>query len=53
MARASLDLIEKMSVIAEEAQPITGRGVGYKLFTVGLIPSMSTSDMARVYRLLK
>ena len=30
MARASLDLIEKMSVIAEEAQPITGRGVGYR-----------------------
>jgi hypothetical protein len=53
MARASLDLIEKMSVIAEEAQPITGRGVGYKLFTAGLIPSMATSDMARVYRLLK
>jgi hypothetical protein len=53
MAKASLDLIEKMSVIAEEAQPITGRGVGYKLFTAGLIPSMATSDMARVYRLLK
>ena len=42
-----------MSAIAEEAQPITGRGVGYKLFTAGLIPSMATSDMARVYRLLK
>ena len=53
MARASLDLIEKMSVIAEEAQPITGRGVGYKLFTAGLIASMATSEMARVYRLLK
>jgi hypothetical protein len=53
MAKASLDLIEKMSVIAEEAQPITGRGVGYKLFTAGLIPSMSRSDMQRVYRLLK
>jgi len=53
MARASIDLIEAMSAIAEEAQPITGRGVGYKLFTAGLIPSMATSDMARVYRLLK
>src|SRR5215469_5449959 len=53
MARASLDLIEKMSVIAEEAQPITGRGIGYKLFTAGLIASMATSEMARVYRLLK
>ena len=53
MAQASLDLIEEMSAIAKEAQPITGRGVGYKLFTAGLIPSMATSEMARVYRLLK
>jgi hypothetical protein len=53
MAKASLDLIEKMSAIAEEAEPITGRGVGYKLFTAGLIPSMETAQMARVYRLLK
>jgi len=30
----------------------TGRGIGYKLFTRGLIPSMATSEMARVYRLL-
>ena len=37
----------------EAAHPITGRGVGYKLFTTGLIPSMSTADMQRVYRLLK
>src|SRR5262245_16271943 len=34
-------------------QPITGRGVGYKLFTAGLIPSMSASDMQKVYRLLR
>ena len=53
MARASLDLIEKMSLIAEEAQPITGRGIGYKLFTAGLIASMATNEMQRVYRLLK
>ena len=53
MARASLDLIEAMAAIAEAAQPITGRGVGYKLFTAGLINSMATSEMARVYRLLK
>src|SRR5262249_41175112 len=38
---------------AEAAQPITGRGIGYKLFTAGLIPSMSRSEMQRVYRLLK
>ena len=35
------------------AKPITGRGIGYKLFTAGLIPSMATSEMQRVYRLLK
>src|SRR6476620_2918468 len=53
MAQASLDLIEAMRIAAEAAQPITGRGIGYKLFTLGLIPSMDTSEMQRVYRLLK
>jgi hypothetical protein len=53
MARQSLDLIEAMRDAAEAAQPITGRGVGYKLFTVGLIPSMEQAPMQRVYRLLK
>jgi hypothetical protein len=53
MAQASLDLIDKMYNIAEAAQPLTGRGVGYKLFTAGLIPSMATRHMKRVYRLLK
>jgi hypothetical protein len=52
MAQRSLDLIEAMRVITEAAQPITGRGVGYKLFTKGLIASMARSEMARVYRLL-
>jgi hypothetical protein len=53
MARESLDLIARMAEIAEAVQPITGRGIGYKLFTAGLIPSMSVNDMQRVYRLLK
>ena len=53
MARRSLDLIEAMYAAAEAAQPITGRGVGYKLFTRGLIPSMARSEMQRVYRLLQ
>ena len=53
MAQASLDLIEAMYTAAEAAHPITGRGIGYKLFTRGLIPSMATADMQRVYRLLK
>ncbi|ESX95874.1 hypothetical protein [Mesorhizobium sp. LNJC405B00] len=53
MAQASLDLITAMHQIAEKVQPITGRGIGYKLFTTGLSPSMSTNDMQKVYRLLR
>jgi hypothetical protein len=53
MAQRSLDLIEAMHAAAKVAQPITGRGIGYKLFTAGLIASMAKSEMQRVYRLLK
>jgi hypothetical protein len=53
MAQRSLDLIEAMRTAAEAAQPITGRGIGYKLFAVGLISSMAKPEMQRVYRLLK
>jgi hypothetical protein len=53
MARRSLDLINAMYVAAGAAQPITGRGIGYKLFTAGLIPSMARNEMQTVYRLLK
>ena len=42
-----------MREIAAAAQPITGRGIGYKLFSRGLIKSMSRKDMQSVYRLLK
>jgi len=52
-AKRSLDLIKAMYEIAEELEPITGRGIGYQLFTRGLIPSMSTNDMKRVYNLLR
>lgn len=52
-SQGSLDLIDKMREIAEDGQPITGRGVGYKLFSEKLIPSMSKKDMRTVYRLLK
>ena len=52
-AKKSLELIETMQAICAAAQPITGRGVGYKLFTAGLIPSMARGEMQRVYRLLK
>jgi hypothetical protein len=50
MAQRSLDLIKHMRRIAEKLQPITGRGVGYQLFTRKLIASMD--DMPKVYRLL-
>jgi hypothetical protein len=53
MAQRSLDLIEAMREAAEAAHPITGRGIGYKLFIAGLIPSMARNQMQRVYRLLK
>jgi hypothetical protein len=53
MAQRSLDLMEAMHAAAEAAQPITGRGIGYKLFTAGLIPSMDRKDMQRVYRILR
>jgi hypothetical protein len=53
MAQRSLDLIEAMYAAAEAAQPITGRGIGYKLFSTGLIASMAKTEMQRVYRLLK
>jgi hypothetical protein len=52
-AQKSLDLIAAMYEAAEAAQPITGRGVGYKLFAAGLIPSMSNNEMQKVYRLLR
>jgi hypothetical protein len=53
MAQASLALIDAMFAAAQTAHPITGRGIGYKLFTGGLIPSMEKPSMQRVYRLLK
>jgi hypothetical protein len=53
MSRRSLELIEAMHSAAEAAHPITGRGIGYRLFTQGLIPSMARAEMQRVYRLLK
>lgn len=53
MARKSLALIDAMHEIAKATQPITGRGIGYKLFARGLIPSMERRSMQSVYRLLK
>jgi hypothetical protein len=52
-AQRSLDLIDAMYAAAQKVNPITGRGIGYKLFTTGMIQSMARSEMQRVYRLLK
>jgi hypothetical protein len=51
-AQASLILIDHMYEAAMMAQPITVRGVAYKLFVRNLIPSMDTNDVRRVSRLL-
>jgi hypothetical protein len=53
MSKDSLDLIAAMYAAAKKTQPITGRGIGYQLFTAKLIPSMGTNEMQRVYRLIK
>jgi len=50
-SKATLALIEAMKTIAEEAHPITGRGIGYKLFAAGHIGGMN--EMNVVYRALK
>jgi hypothetical protein len=51
LGKASLALIEAMVPIIEAAKPINGRGVGYKLFVAGLIPSIAA--MPQVYTLLR
>jgi hypothetical protein len=51
-AKKSLELIAAMAEVAEAMQPITVRGIGYKLFTRRLISSMKLSEMDKVSRLL-
>jgi hypothetical protein len=46
--KATVKLVEAMREIAEESRPITGRGLGYKLFSRGLIDGMGR--MPKVYR---
>jgi hypothetical protein len=48
--KSTIKLIEAMRRIAEETRPITGRGIGYKLFAAGLISGMN--EMPKVYRAL-
>jgi len=51
-SKKSRDLIAIMHKIAEAAKPISVRGIAYKLFTAGLIPSMGRNETNRVSRLL-
>jgi hypothetical protein len=46
-------LIKVMHGLIKVSQPISVRGVGYKLFVRGLIDSVSRNDMQTVSRLLK
>jgi hypothetical protein len=50
-SKRTLELIKAMRAIAEETKPITGRGIGYKLFAAGHINGMG--EMNVVYRALK
>jgi hypothetical protein len=52
LARKTVDLIHIMYRICEECQPITVRGVAYKLFTLFLLPDMSVKSTQKVSRLL-
>ena len=47
-AAKTLALIEAARAIIAKAHPITVRGVAYKLFVAGLIPSMAKTDTNRV-----
>ena len=51
-AKATLDLIATCSEIIAQVQPITVRGVCYKLFVAGLIDSMASKNTQKISRLL-
>jgi len=48
-----ISIMWAMREIAEYIQPVTGRGIGYKLFAADLFPDMSWNSMQSVYRLLR
>jgi hypothetical protein len=51
-SKATLDLIATCSEIIEKVQPITVRGVCYRLFVAGYIDSMAVKNTQKVSRLL-
>lgn len=48
----NVGLLEKATAIISHGKPMTVRGVCYKLFVVGAIPSMERTETAKVSRLL-
>jgi hypothetical protein len=52
-SRTTLDLIDTCIKIIEPCQPITVRGVAYKLFVAGIIDSMAVKNTQKVSRILK
>jgi hypothetical protein len=46
-------LLKTIKPMVEAAEPITVRGIGYKMFVVKLIRSMAESEVKKVYRLVK
>ena len=51
-SKATRDLIATCSEIIEQVQPITVRGVCYRLFVAGHIDSMATKNTQKISRLL-
>jgi hypothetical protein len=51
-SKATVDLIATCREIIEQVQPITVRGVCYRLFVVGLIDSMAVKNTQKISRLL-
>ena len=52
-SKKSLELIQAAQEIAMQCQPITVRGIAYKLFSLGLIPSMVKRETDKVSTQLK
>src|SRR5437016_4341185 len=51
-SKATVDLIATCSEIIKQVQPITVRGVCYRLFVGGHIESMATKNTQKISRLL-
>ena len=52
LAKATIDLANSCLEIIEKVQPITVRGVCYRLFVAGLIDSMGVNNTQKISRLL-